>query len=404
MKEQEKIIIQLRHSLDGDAWHGPSLLELLSDVNAERAYAKPISSAHSIREIVLHILTWIRVVRKRMDGIICEPTNEENWQGVVDTSEQSWKQTLLDVKTANETLCERISQLNDEALEQNIEGKNYTLYTMLHGVVQHTIYHAGQIALLKKAKRKIDTVTIFNAVENSDIEKVQELLRNDSSLVHSLGGYQKTPLHFAAENNRKEIAQLLIDVGANLEAETSWGMTPLAWAVNCGNNDVAELLLSQGATTNLWISSGFGNLDSVKSFFHADNSLKHESAQSRVGKNEIGDWMKLPPSEVEHEIISDAFYIACRNGNVDVADYLLAKGADINFRGFFGATGLHWACINGHTRIVKFLLQLNANVSLIDEEFQSTPLEWAREGKNEEILVLLEQYLAQHQPIKETNP
>jgi len=404
MNEAEKIIDQLRRSLDGNAWHGPSILELLSDMNAERANAKPISSAHSIAEIVVHIATWMNVVRERMNGASCEPSSEEDWQRTNDTSEQSWKQTIFDLKEANEKLCERIAQLDSKTMEQRVANKDYSLYTMLHGVVQHNLYHAGQIALLKKAKRKIDTVTIFEAVESGDAEKVKELLHNDITLVNTIGGYQKTPLHFAAENNHKNIAQLFIDAGANLEAETSWGMTPLAWAVNCGSKEVAILLLENGATPNLWIFSGIGNLESVKIFFSSEHSLLRNSAIARIGKNEIGDWIKLAPADDMREIISDAFYIACRNGNVEVAEYLLSKGADMHFKGFFGATALHWACINGHTQIVEFLLQHQANVDLTDEEFQATPLEWAREGKNEVIIALLEQHLAQQQSRKQTNP
>ena len=55
MTEIERIEDQLKRSLEGEAWHGPALEELLADVRAEQAAAKPVPPAHSIWEIVLHI-------------------------------------------------------------------------------------------------------------------------------------------------------------------------------------------------------------------------------------------------------------------------------------------------------------------------------------------------------------
>jgi len=88
-------------------------------------------------------------------------------------------------------------------------------------------------------------------------------------------------------------------------------------------------------------------------------------------------------------LVSEAFYIAARNGHTEVAKFLLDKGADINCRGFFGAPGLKWAALNGHKEMVEFLIAHGADIHLRDEKFDSTPLGWAREGHQLEIAELL---------------
>ena len=58
--------------------------------------------------------------------------------------------TLEDLRQAHRQLHEAIGRLTDASLADIISGKGYTAYVLLHGVIQHNIYHAGQIALLKK--------------------------------------------------------------------------------------------------------------------------------------------------------------------------------------------------------------------------------------------------------------
>jgi ankyrin repeat protein len=111
--------------------------------------------------------------------------------------------------------------------------------------------------------------------------------------------------------------------------------------------------------------------------------------QTRTRDLGDGKWDKAPPPESYLGLISEALYIAARNGHVDVATFLLEKGADINCRGFFGAPGLHWAAIHGHKAIVEFLIGHGADLTLRDQQFNSTALGWALEGKHLEIVELL---------------
>jgi uncharacterized damage-inducible protein DinB len=150
MSEVRRIKSQLRRAFEGEAWHGPSLMELLADVTAPRAAAKPIAGAHSIWELVLHITFWEEASRKRVEGDDAKYQAEDGLFTVTDTSEEAWKEAIEKLKSTNEALRQTIARLDDSQLDEIVAGQPYSIYFMLHGVIQHDLYHAGQIALLKK--------------------------------------------------------------------------------------------------------------------------------------------------------------------------------------------------------------------------------------------------------------
>jgi ankyrin repeat protein len=235
---------------------------------------------------------------------------------------------------------------------------------------------------------------ILIAAQQGNVASVQELLAADPVLINAKGEYDKTPLHWAAEKNNRRLADVLIAAGADINAETKWGSTPLQWAANMGSRDVADLLLAHGAQPqlNMWAAAGLGMLEVVQSFWDSPGALKPNAGQTRTRRTPDGGWGKMPPPESYTELVSEAFYIAARNGHVHVAEFLLDKGADINCKGFFGAPGLHWAAINGHKEMVEFLIARGADCEVRDEEFASTALGWAAEGHHSEIVELLEQH------------
>jgi uncharacterized damage-inducible protein DinB len=154
MSEASRIADQLRRAFDGDAWHGDSVLEILNGVTAAQAAARPITHAHSIWELVLHIAAWDGAVLRRLGGVTVELADAENFPPVKDTSEAAWRRALAEVRRVHTELVSAVSALPESRLGEMVPGKqgaHYTFYYMLHGVVQHELYHAGQIALLKKA-------------------------------------------------------------------------------------------------------------------------------------------------------------------------------------------------------------------------------------------------------------
>jgi len=156
MSETARIADQLRRAFQGDAWHGDSLLEILDGITAAQAAARPLKHAHTIWELVLHITAWDGAVRRRLAGAAVDLSDEQNFPSVMDPSENAWHRTIEQARKVHNELVQAVEAFPDERLAEKVPGKKsepdwYDFYYMLHGVVQHELYHAGQIALLKKA-------------------------------------------------------------------------------------------------------------------------------------------------------------------------------------------------------------------------------------------------------------
>ena len=152
MTECPRIADQLRRAFDGKAWHGPALRELLSDVNAVKAHAHPISGAHSIWELVLHIEVWTRAALGATQGHAMPKIvgTVEDWQSVADASPEAWDGTVKRLFQVKDQFAAAIEQFGDGRLTEIVPGRQYDFYYLFHGIVQHSLYHVGQIALLKK--------------------------------------------------------------------------------------------------------------------------------------------------------------------------------------------------------------------------------------------------------------
>jgi uncharacterized damage-inducible protein DinB len=158
MREVERITDQLKRAFVGEAWHGPAVEEILQDVTAQQAAARAVGGAHSIWELALHIAAWQRAGVRRLAGDRAQLSDAENFPAVTDTSEQAWQQTRTALRQSYEELSEAISGLDESRLDQPIIEGMSSVYVTLHGIVQHTLYHAGQIAILKKAVCEKETV------------------------------------------------------------------------------------------------------------------------------------------------------------------------------------------------------------------------------------------------------
>lgn len=149
--EVERIQDQLERAFTGEAWHGPSLLELLADVKAPQAAAHPIVGAHSIWELVLHIAAWDQAVAGRLDGSRGAVSAEANFPAVNDSSEASWQNAIETLKQNHRELMNAMSRAEASRFDAPVVEGMSSVYVHMQGAVQHDLYHAGQIAILKKA-------------------------------------------------------------------------------------------------------------------------------------------------------------------------------------------------------------------------------------------------------------
>ncbi len=153
MKETERLATELECSLEGGAWHGPALLELLAAVTPDAAAKHPIAGWHSIWELVNHVVIWQDIGRRRLGGDAAqvEIGGIEDWPVPKDASAAGWAAAIQALRASNEALAAAIRAMPETRLDQPILENMSTAYHTLHGVVQHNLYHAGQIVALKRA-------------------------------------------------------------------------------------------------------------------------------------------------------------------------------------------------------------------------------------------------------------
>ena len=150
---------ELRRSLHGPAWHGPSLLEALDDVSPREAQARPLAGAHSIAELAFHALAWVEEVTRRLDGSAPSLPARGDWPS--DDAALPVVEAIRLLRHAGDTLDEtlasfpqaRLSEIVGSAERDAPTGTGVTYGAMLHGLAQHNAYHGGQVSMLKKALR-----------------------------------------------------------------------------------------------------------------------------------------------------------------------------------------------------------------------------------------------------------
>jgi uncharacterized damage-inducible protein DinB len=150
MKIGENIAAGLDRAVFGDAWHGPALMQVLDGVSAEDAHRRPIEAAHSIHELAAHAATWLEVIRQRLEHRPPNVTDDMDWEP--DLTTDRWQATRERVAAAARTLATTIRALDDAKLDERVPGDNskWSVYETAQGAIEHTLYHTGQIAIVKK--------------------------------------------------------------------------------------------------------------------------------------------------------------------------------------------------------------------------------------------------------------
>jgi uncharacterized damage-inducible protein DinB len=158
MTEIDRIIDELQREHEGDPWHGSPLLHILEGVTAEQAAARPVPHAHSIWELVLHLTAWKGEVRMRLSGAPASDPEEGDWPAVGAPTAERWDEARARLQKAHEALLSAVRQVPEARLFEATNdprnrplGAGVSYYVLLHGIVQHDVYHSGQIAVVRKA-------------------------------------------------------------------------------------------------------------------------------------------------------------------------------------------------------------------------------------------------------------
>ncbi len=157
------------------------------------------------------------------------------------------------------------------------------------------------------------------------------------------GSHHETPLHWAASSDDVEVLDALIDAGADIEARGAViaGGTAVADATAFGQWNAARRLVERGATTNLFESATLGLLDRVR--------------------------IQCSDDTPSHEDVTSAFWGACHGGQLVTAQYLLTKGADLDWVGYDDLTPLGAARRSDAGNVIKWLHTQGARLGGRDE-------------------------------------
>jgi uncharacterized damage-inducible protein DinB len=157
MSIAEKLETSLQSILAHEPWYGPATYDIIDGISFEAAYEKPPGSVHNIAGILMHMLGWTQEATERMHGKEAGDPTGGDWPDPGQPDEQRWQHLINDFKLANVTLAGVIQNfpaekwaapINDKRYSDTGEGVSYQ--ELIEGLIQHHIYHSGQIALLNR--------------------------------------------------------------------------------------------------------------------------------------------------------------------------------------------------------------------------------------------------------------
>jgi uncharacterized damage-inducible protein DinB len=151
-KEIDYIITTLHSVLDGEPWFGRSLMSVLQEVNPAVVYKRPTENSHSLIELLYHMNTWAEFTLKRLERVEEKDLaafEKLDWREI-EPNEHTWEKGVAQFKVTHDLIIELLGTKDDEFLSGEVDYREYNFRFLLHGIIQHDIYHAGQIAYLKK--------------------------------------------------------------------------------------------------------------------------------------------------------------------------------------------------------------------------------------------------------------
>lgn len=150
MTEAERILDQYERVMNGDAWHGDPVWKTIDGISARQACNRTQADTHTIWELVSHMMFWEGEVIRRLNSLPEQFTDEMNFPAMPHATEQNWTATLQQFRRSNAEFRQCLLRLDRGRLDQTAPGRDRSIYAEVHGVIQHHLYHAGQIAILKK--------------------------------------------------------------------------------------------------------------------------------------------------------------------------------------------------------------------------------------------------------------
>lgn len=159
MTRSSKLIFDFNDVLDGEPCYGDAVMKKLININPEVANMQPLPSFNSIAKIVQHMINWRIFAIKKMQGdeaFDIRQNDENDWIEVHIDSQEDWNLLIYKLRSTQLEIIELISSKSENFLDEKVSGRDYNFSFLLSGIVQHDVYHLGQIALIKKWSEEIN--------------------------------------------------------------------------------------------------------------------------------------------------------------------------------------------------------------------------------------------------------
>ena len=148
----QSIIRNLENTLDGTPWYGRPVYAVLREVDSSIAFKKPTPGSHSLMDLIYHMLTWAEFTLKRIekDEILDMAAFEKiDWR-TIDPAVHNWDEALAAYIAAHQQIIAHLQTKTDDFLSEIVDYRDYNFRFLLNGLIQHNIYHVGQVAYLVK--------------------------------------------------------------------------------------------------------------------------------------------------------------------------------------------------------------------------------------------------------------
>ncbi|KAG0431198.1 hypothetical protein HPB47_021995 [Ixodes persulcatus] len=272
---------------------------------------------------------------------------------------------------------------------------------------------------------------LLEAAKAGNLDLVRSLVEADADVVNcrDVDGRQSTPLHFAAGYNRVPVVEFLLQRGADVHAKDKGGLVPLHNACSYGHYQVADLLVKHGASVNvsdLWRftplheATAKGKCDIVRLLLEhgADAAKKNRDGNTpldlvREGDQDVADLLRGDAAlldaakkgnlgRVMRLVTADnincrdaqgrnstPLHLAAGYNNLEVAELLLEKGAEVNAQDKGGLIPLHNASSYGHLDVAALLIKHGTLVNATDRWGFGPLHEAAQKGRTQLCALLL---------------
>jgi len=154
MSERKRTLELLDRAYRAQAWHGPALLETLKDVTPAMAAKRVVKGAHTIWELVDHVGSWNEIVAMRLAGGKPQVTPELNFPRTPRATPVAWKKSLARLAASQRKFRTAVAKFPEAQLGRIRPGTKLSWNVLIHGQIQHQLYHAGQIAMLRRGMGK----------------------------------------------------------------------------------------------------------------------------------------------------------------------------------------------------------------------------------------------------------